>query len=144
MREYKLPEKKIPRTRGHHQDWLDAIRQGKKAGSDFSYGAPLTEIAMLGVIYNLGEEQEATSDALRETLRAATWEGTDRKVFNLPVALSLMVFFALCAQCSSTLAVIRRETGSWRWPLVTFVYMTSLAYVAALATYQIGRLCLPL
>jgi hypothetical protein len=50
MREYKLPEKKIPRTRGHHQDWLDAIRRGKKAGSDFSYGAPLTEIAMLGVI----------------------------------------------------------------------------------------------
>jgi ferrous iron transport protein B len=109
-----------------------------------SFPAREVVIATLGVIYNLGEEQEATSDALRETLRAATWEGTDRKVFNLPVALSLMVFFALCAQCSSTLAVIRRETGSWGWPLATFVYMTSLAYVAALATYQIGRLCLPL
>ncbi len=50
MREYKLPDKTIPRTRGHHQDWLDAIRNGTRAGSDFSYGGPLTEIAMLGVI----------------------------------------------------------------------------------------------
>jgi ferrous iron transport protein B len=49
-----------------------------------------------------------------------------------------MVFFALCAQCASTLAVMRRETGSWRWPALTFVYMTSLAYVGALVTYQVG------
>jgi len=50
MKEYKLPEKKLPRTKGHHQDWLEAIRSGKKAGSDFSYGGPLTELALLGVI----------------------------------------------------------------------------------------------
>jgi hypothetical protein len=50
MKEYKLPNKKLPRTKGHHQDWLQAIRNGTKAGSDFSYGGPLTEIAMLGVI----------------------------------------------------------------------------------------------
>jgi predicted dehydrogenase len=50
MKEYKPPEKKIPRAKGHHQDWLEAIRNGTKAGSDFSYGGPLTEIAMLGVI----------------------------------------------------------------------------------------------
>ena len=51
MKAYKLPEKKIPRVRGHHQDWLDSIRKGTKAGSDFtSYGGPLTELAMLGVI----------------------------------------------------------------------------------------------
>jgi predicted dehydrogenase len=50
MRSYKLPDKKLPRAKEHHQDWLDAIRQGKKAGSDFSYGAALSEVAMLGVI----------------------------------------------------------------------------------------------
>ncbi|MEN6338219.1 MAG: gfo/Idh/MocA family oxidoreductase, partial [Phycisphaerales bacterium] len=51
MKEYKLPEQKIPRVPGgHHRDWLRAIRQGGKAGSDFSYGGPLTELAMLGVI----------------------------------------------------------------------------------------------
>jgi ferrous iron transport protein B len=54
------------------------------------------------------------------------------------VALSIMVFFALCAQCASTLVVIRRETNSWRWPAFTFAYMTALAYAAALVTYQVG------
>ena len=59
-------------------------------------------------------------------------------MFNIPVALSIMVFFALCAQCAATLAVIRRETNSWRWPAFTFAYMTALAYVAALVTLITG------
>jgi ferrous iron transport protein B len=54
------------------------------------------------------------------------------------VALSIMVFFALCAQCGSTLMVVYRETGSWRWPAFCFTYMTALAYLGALLTYQIG------
>jgi ferrous iron transport protein B len=58
------------------------------------------------------------------------------------VALSVMVFFALCCQCASTLAVIKRETNSWGWPVFTFVYMTALAYVGALVTYQVGQLFL--
>lgn len=61
-----------------------------------------------------------------------------RRVFNVPVALSIMVFFALCAQCAATLAVMRRETNSWGWPIFAFVYMTALAYVGALVTYQVG------
>jgi len=56
------------------------------------------------------------------------------------VALSVMVFFALCAQCVSTLAVMWRETGSWTWPAIAFTYMTVLAYVGAFLTYQIGTL----
>jgi len=50
MDAYRKPEKTIPRAKEHHQDWLEAIRNGRPAGSDFSYGGPLTEIAMLGVI----------------------------------------------------------------------------------------------
>ena len=103
-----------------------------------SFPAREVVIATIGVIYNLGEGQDEESTELKETLRAATWAGTDRPVFTIPVALSVMVFFALCAQCASTLAIMRRETGSWRWPALTFVYMTSLAYVGALATYQLG------
>jgi ferrous iron transport protein B len=57
----------------------------------------------------------------------------------VPVALSIMVFYALCAQCVATLAVIRRETNSLRWPLFTFGYMTLLAYIAALVTYRVGQ-----
>jgi len=103
-----------------------------------SFPAREVVVATLGVIYNLGDEQDETSADLRQTLRSATWDGTERPVFNLPVALSVMVFFALCAQCASTLAVIRRETGSWRWPAFTFAYMTALAYIGALVVYQVG------
>lgn len=107
-----------------------------------SFPAREVVIATLGIIYELGGEvdldDEQSQTRLTSALRNATWDGTDRKVFNVPVALSLMVFFALCAQCAATLVVMRRETQSWRWPVFTFVYMTSLAYVAALVTYQVG------
>jgi ferrous iron transport protein B len=107
---------------------------------------PAREVVMsvLGVIYNLGsdpdyDDEEVTAN-LERRLQVARWDGTDRKVFNLPVALSIMVFFALCAQCVATLAAIRRETNSWGWPVFSFVYMTVLAYLGALATYQVGML----
>ncbi len=107
-----------------------------------SFPAREVVVATLGVVFNLGEEIGADSDEgygdLRAKLDKATWDGSDRKVFTVPVALSIMVFFALCAQCAATLAVIRRETNSWRWPAFTFAYMTALAYVGALATYQFG------
>ena len=105
---------------------------------------PAREVVMgvLGVIYHLGQDidvsQEGDQNRLREQLRAATWDDTGERVYNLPVALSIMVFFALCAQCAATLAVIRRETNSWRWPAFTFAYMTTLAYFGALMTYQVG------
>jgi ferrous iron transport protein B len=104
-------------------------------------------VGTLGIIYNQGkvetdEIRQADNPAetkLGMALQQATWDNdSDRKVFTVPVALSLMVFFALCCQCVSTLAVIRRETNSWRWPAFTFAYMTVLAYFGALATYQIG------
>ena len=99
-------------------------------------------VATMGVMYNLGDTPDGESgpnDASPyEKLRSVTWEGTDEPVFNVPVALGIMVFFTLCAQCTATLAVIRRETNSWRWPVFTFAYMTTLAYVGALVTYQLG------
>ena len=101
-----------------------------------SFPAREVIVAVLGTIYSLGEVDEA-STSLRGALRAATWSD-GRKVFNISVALSIMVFFALCAQCVSTLAVIQRETGAWRWPVLTFVYMTVLAYIGAYVTYRLG------
>ncbi len=105
-----------------------------------SFPAREVVVATLGIIYNLGGEVDEESEDLRHALQKATWEGTNRPVYNIPVALSIMVFFALCAQCASTLVIIKRETNSWGWPLFTFVYMTGLAYVAALVTYQVGML----
>lgn len=108
-----------------------------------SFPAREVVVATLGIIYNLGGEVDEESNELKDALQTATWDGTDRKVYNIPVALSIMVFFALCAQCASTLVIIKRETNSWGWPAFTFAYMTGLAYVAALATYQLGMLFVP-
>ncbi|MEE2657726.1 MAG: ferrous iron transport protein B [Candidatus Latescibacterota bacterium] len=93
-------------------------------------------ISALGTIYSLGGEgvDEESAD-LRAALQGAT-RADGSRVLGVPVALSVMVFFALCAQCMSTLAVIQRETESWGWALLSFTYMTVLAYVGALATYQ--------
>ena len=102
-----------------------------------SFPAREVVIATLGTIYSLGGDVDEENDGLRDTLKAATWpDGTP--VFSIPVAISIMVFFALCAQCVSTLMVIRRETNSWRWPVFSFVYMTVLAYIGAFLSYQIG------
>jgi ferrous iron transport protein B len=118
-----------------------------------SFPAREVVVGTLGIIYHTGKvesddlrdgEGEGAEKAgqLRTALMQATWDSDPehRKVFSVPVALSLMVFFALCCQCASTLAVIRRETNSWRWPLFTFTYMTVLAYAGALVVYQVGRL----
>lgn len=102
-----------------------------------SFPAREVIIATLGTIYNLGDDVDAESTGLQSALRLATWPD-GRLVYNIPVALSIMVFFALCCQCGATVATIRRETNSWGWAWFTFGYMTTLAYIAAFATYRIG------
>lgn len=133
---------------GRAGQWVEPVV--RPLGWDWRIGCaaiasfPAREVVMgvLGVIYNLGADvdvgAETDQNRLRQQLRAARWDGTGERVYNLPVALSIMVFFALCAQCAATLAVIRRETNSWRWPAFTFAYMTVLAYLGALLTYQLG------
>jgi ferrous iron transport protein B len=133
---------------GRAGQWIEPVV--RPLGWDWRIGCaaiasfPAREVVMgvLGVIYQLGPDLDVGEDSdqsrLRERLRAARWDDTGQAVYNLPVALSIMVFFALCAQCAATLAVIRRETNSWRWPAFTFAYMTTLAYVGALITYQVG------
>jgi len=106
-------------------------------GAIASFPAREVIIATLGTVYSLGGDVDEENEGLMDALRASTWpDGTP--VYNIPVALSIMVFFALCAQCVSTLLVMKRETNSWRWPIFSFVYMTTLAYFGAMLTYQIG------
>jgi ferrous iron transport protein B len=132
---------------GRAGQWIEPVV--RPLGWDWRIGTaaiasfPAREVVMgvLGVIYNMGSDVDVGAEGdqtrLRDRLRAARWDDTGEPVYNLAVALSIMVFFALCAQCAATLAVIRRETNSWRWPAFTFVYMTALAYVGALVTYQV-------
>ena len=108
-----------------------------------SFPAREVVVGTMGVIYNLGDEEDEASAGLKDHLKNATWDDDPSKsVFTVPVGLSIMVFFALCAQCVSTLAVLKKETQSWRWPLFTFVYMTVLAYVAAWVTFVVASNCL--
>lgn len=97
-------------------------------------------IATIGTIYNLGADVDEESTSLVEKMRQAKWEDGPKMgklVFTPSVALSIMVFFALCCQCGATLVTIRKETASWWYAAGTFAYMTSLAYILSFATYQI-------
>ncbi|RCS54773.1 ferrous iron transport protein B [Bremerella cremea] len=124
--------------------WIEPVV--KPLGWDWKIGSaaiasfPAREviISTMGVLYNLGGEEDEESESLKDTIKNAKWHQSEENVFNIPVALSIMVFFALCAQCAATLAVIKRETNSWRWPIFTFSYMTVLAYLGALVTYQVS------
>ena len=96
-------------------------------------------VATMGVVYNVGDEVDEESVSLRERLHAGT-HPDGSKVYTPLVGLSLMVFFALACQCMSTLAVVKRETKGYAWPVFLFVYMTALAWVASFVVYQGGRL----
>ena len=101
-----------------------------------SFPAREVIVATLGTIYSLGGDVDENSQGLQTALQSATWPD-GRPVYSIPVAMSIMVFFALCAQCASTLMVIRRETNHWGWGVFTFAYMTTLAYIGAWIAYVV-------
>ncbi|MCP4684746.1 MAG: ferrous iron transport protein B [bacterium] len=105
-----------------------------------SFPAREVIIATLGTIYNLGGDEDETSTSLIAKMRQAKWEEGPKAglpVFTPAVALSIMVFFALCAQCGATLVTVRQETARTSYAVATFCYMTVLAYVSAFVVYQV-------
>lgn len=113
-------------------DWKTGI------GLIASFAAREVMVSTLAIVYGVGEADEE-SVGLREKLkRDRRPDGTP--VFTVLSSISLMVFFVLACQCMSTLAIVRRETNSWRWPLFMFAYMTVLAWVGSLIVYQGGML----
>jgi len=96
-------------------------------------------VSTMGVVYGIGDEVDEESITLREKIRNET-HADGRPVYTPLVGLSLLVFFALACQCMSTLAAVRRETATWRWPVFLFVYMTGLAWLASFTIYQGGLL----
>jgi ferrous iron transport protein B len=106
-----------------------------------SFPAREVVIAVLGTLYAVETTAEDADKTLIARLRSAT-HPDGRPVFSLPMALGLMVFYALCLQCSSTVAVMRRETQSWRWPLIAWTYMSVLGYAGAFVCYRVGLMFL--
>jgi ferrous iron transport protein B len=118
-----------------------------------SFPAREVLVGTFGLLYDVGEvdtkaignpnadaEAKEKAAGLTRAVQEEWAKDPVRGRYGVPVALSIMVFFALCCQCASTLVVIHRETNSWVWPAFTFAYMTALAYVGALVTFQVGRL----
>jgi len=92
-------------------------------------------VSTLAITYAAGDG-ENTAD-LSTAMRADTYPD-GRPVWTTPVALSLLVWFVLAMQCMSTLAIVRRETGGWRWPIFMLAYMNGLAYVVSLGVYHLA------
>jgi ferrous iron transport protein B len=95
-------------------------------------------VTTMGVVYGAGGDVDEESSTLRGKIRAES-RADGKPVYTPLVGLSLMIFFALACQCMSTLAAVKRETQSWRWPVFLFAYMGVLAWVASFAVYQGGE-----
>ena len=104
-----------------------------------SFAAREVLVSTLSIIYNVGKDETEESPTLISAIKGAKDE-QGNTVWTPLTALTLMVFFVLAMQCMSTLAIVRRETNSWRWPIFQFAFMTLVAYGAAFMTYQGGKL----
>src|SRR4029079_8593834 len=94
-------------------------------------------VSTMAITYSAGDEDH-TAD-LATAMRNDRY-ATGKPVWTPLVAVSLLIWFVLAMQCMSTIAIVRRETGGWKWPVGMLVYMNALAYVVSLAVYQIGRI----
>jgi ferrous iron transport protein B len=106
------------------------------AGLVASFAAREIIVATLAQIYAVGDVEDF--EGLRSALISDIDPRTGEPVFNLPVALSLLVFFVFALQCTSTIAVMARETGGWKWPMFALSYMLALAWGGAFVTYRIS------
>jgi ferrous iron transport protein B len=101
-----------------------------------SFAAREVFVGTMATLYSVGDVKNEL--LLKEKMKEAV--GPDGKpVFNLASGLSLMIFYVFAMQCMSTLAIVRRETRSWKWPIIQFIYMTALAYLMSLLVYQIFK-----
>ncbi|MFN0013087.1 MAG: ferrous iron transport protein B [Saprospiraceae bacterium] len=100
-----------------------------------SFAAREVFVGTMSTIYSIGSAEDDV--LLREKMRTATFDDTGGEVYTLATALSLLVFYALAMQCMSTLAVVKRETNSWKWPVIQFAFMSALAYLSAWLVYNL-------
>lgn len=99
-----------------------------------SFAAREVFVGTMATLYSV--EEDSGEVPLRQKMSASVWEDGS-KVYTLAAGLSLLVFYALAMQCMSTLAVVKRETRTWKWPIVQLVYMTALAYGMSFLVYQV-------
>jgi ferrous iron transport protein B len=103
-----------------------------------SFAAREVFVGTLSTIYSVGSDDEAV-ETIKQRLAKEINPKTGKKRYDLPLGLSLMVFYAFAMQCMSTLAVVKRETNSWKWPMLQLVFMTGLAYVSSFIVFNIFK-----
>jgi ferrous iron transport protein B len=101
-----------------------------------SFAAREVFVGTMATLYSVGEDNDDDNTTLRQKMQAAV-KSDGTPVYNVATGLSLLVFYVLAMQCMSTLAVVKRETRTWKWPIIQFVYMTALAYVMSWIVYNI-------
>ena len=102
-----------------------------------SFAAREVFVGTMATIYSVGDDDKG-SLLLKEKMKAAV-RPNGQPFFNLASGLSLMIFYVFAMQCMSTLAVVKRETKSWKWPVIQLIYMTGLAYLLSLLVYQLFK-----
>ncbi len=103
-----------------------------------SFAAREVMVGTLNTIYSIEASDDDDISTLKEKLINDINPKTGKPVYTIATAISLMIFFALAMQCMSTIAIVRRETNSWKWPLAMFTYMTTLAYICSFIAFQLG------
>jgi ferrous iron transport protein B len=103
-----------------------------------SFAAREVFVGTMATLYSVGEDNGENNATLRQKMSAARWPD-GRVVYSLAAGLSLLIFYVLAMQCMSTLAIVKRETGTWKWPIIMLLYMTGLAYVMSFITYQVFK-----
>lgn len=101
-----------------------------------SFAAREVFVGSLATIYSVGADDEEHT-TIKQRMAEEINPETGKKLFNVPVGMSLLVFYAFAMQCISTLAIVKRETNSWKWPMVQLVGMGLIAYFASLITYTL-------
>jgi ferrous iron transport protein B len=99
-----------------------------------SFAAREVFVGTLATIYSVGSDEE---DTIKNRMAAEIRQGTDQPLFNMASGISLMLFYAFAMQCMSTLAIVKKETNTWKWPLYQLVTMSIFAYIIALIAYQL-------
>ncbi|MDQ2721366.1 MAG: ferrous iron transport protein B [Bacteroidota bacterium] len=103
-----------------------------------SFAAREVFVGTMATLYSVGDDKDENNATLRQKMTSATWPD-GAKVYTLAAGLSLLIFYVLAMQCMSTLAVVKRETQSWKWPLIMVAYMTSLAYIMSFVTFHLFK-----
>ncbi len=101
-----------------------------------SFAAREVFVGTMATLYSVGENADENSETLRNKMNAAK-RADGSPVYTTATGYSLLIFYLLAMQCMSTLAVVKRETGSWKWPIIQLIYMTGLAYLLSFIAYQI-------